>query len=280
MILGGSQYDTHGCVNTQLVNNIIVNNEAYGISHSDGDGIYDNVTIDHNLYYWNGWRSYENGGMWKPGAHISYDGSSYHYYQTLAEVQANTPWEIHGVAGDPSFWDYDPDDHDLHDGSWPDFHLTAVGANAIDNGTDSLADSLAALLEVFDVDDPHWGGAYDVGRYEAGFAMRADPYTQFVDPGGTAHYVLRLHPSDLPHTVTLTIDNPSPHLILALDPTTITSGATATLTVTDTHTGSVLVSGLWYTLPITGSGGGFTRTVSLDLLVGGGRMYLPLAIAE
>ena len=84
----------------------------------------------------------------------------------------------------------------------------------------------------------------------------------------------------MPQTVRLALESPSPYLILALDPTAITSGTTATLTVTDTHTGSVLVPGLWYTLPITGNGGGFIRTVSLDLLVGGRHTYLPLTITE
>jgi hypothetical protein len=55
----------------------------------------------------------------------------------------------------------------------------------------------------------------------------------------------------------------------------IASGAIATLTITDTHVGSSLLPGLRYSLPITGTGGGFTQTTSVNLLVGGRRVYLP-----
>ena len=55
---------------------------------------------------------YEWIGSWDP-------------YITLAEVQANTPLGRSWQEGDPALWDYDPADHDLHDGSWPDFHLTS-----------------------------------------------------------------------------------------------------------------------------------------------------------
>jgi hypothetical protein len=280
MILGGGQYDTHGSVNTQVINNIIVNNEAFGISLSYATGSYANTTIDHNLYYANGWRPYNDGGMWQAGTMVIREGGSYDPYQTVAEVQANTPWEDHGVSGDPAFWDYDPDDHDLHDGSWPNFHLTPASTNAIDGGTTVLPNSLAALLEAFDLDDHHWGMAFDVGRYEAGFAILPTPSTQTVEPGGTAHYALHLYPSSLPHNVALTAASPSPSLTLALDPLVVSSDAVVTLTITDTHTGSVLVPGLRYTVPITGTGGGFVQTTSVNLLVGGRCTYLPLVIRE
>jgi hypothetical protein len=90
---------------------------------------------------------------------------------------------------------------------------------------------------------------------------------------------LRLQPSDSPHTVALTVTSPSPSLIVTLDPMVVTSDMVATLTVADTHTGTLL-PGLWYTLPITGNGGGFTRTISVGLLVGGKRVYLPLLLRE
>ncbi len=279
MILGGGQYDTHGCVNTRVMNNVIVNNEAYGMSLSYATGHYDNMAIDYNLYHNNGWRSYESGGLWKAGAMVVREGGSWDPYQTLADVQTNTPWEDRGVAGDPVFWNYDPDDHDLHDGSWPDFHLTPASTNAIDRGTTALPDSLVTLLDTFDVDDFHWGTALDVGRYEAGFAVLATPSAQAVDPGGVAHYDLRLHPTDLPHTVTLAAASPSPLLTLVLSPTVVTSDTLVTLTVTDNHTGTLL-TGLEYTIPITATGGGFTHTASVGLLVGGVRVYLPLIMKE
>jgi hypothetical protein len=41
---------------------------------------------------------------------------------------------------------------------------------------------------------------------------------------------------------------------------------------------SPLAPGLWYTLPLTGTGSGFTQTVSVRLLVGGARVYLPVTL--
>jgi hypothetical protein len=168
---------------------------------------------------------------------------------------------------------YDLADHELHDGSWPDFHLTDASVNAIDQGTTSLPSSLAALLETFDVQDYTWGDAIDIGRYEAGFTVRPDPTARAIDVGGTARYALRLHPPNLPHTVTLTL-SPSPAgLSHALNDDVISPGEVVTLTVT--HDGSVAGRDAWHTLAITGMGGGFVRGVSVDLLVGGARVYLP-----
>jgi hypothetical protein len=275
--LGGLDSDLHGSVNTQVVDNIVVNNEGYGIVLSDADGDYGNLLLDHNLYNGNGWRAYEDGGSWKPGAMVVYRGADPNkYYPTLADIQANTPWETHGVAGDPSFWDYDPDDHDLHDGSWPDFHLTAESNNAIDRGTTALPDSLVRLLDHFEVQDPHWGQAFDIGRYEAGFGISATPAIQGMDAGGVAHYALRLVPDDLPHNVTLNATSPSPDLGITITPTVLGPGDVATLSVTDT--GSTGAAGSWYTIRVKGTGGGFTRTTSVQLIVGGKPIYLPLMV--
>jgi hypothetical protein len=97
---------------------------------------------------------------------ILHDGSSYRYLPTVIEVRDDTPWEANGVAGDPRFASYDLSDHDLHDGSWPDFRLTPASTNAIDKGTTALPASLATLLNAFGVADPHCGPAHDIGRYE------------------------------------------------------------------------------------------------------------------
>lgn len=72
----------------------------------------------------------------------------------------------------------------------------------------------------------------------------------------------------------------SPSLILGLAPSAIEPGGQATLVLTDTHTGPVLLPGLWYNIPITGTGGGSTQLVSVGLLVGGTRVYLPLIVKE
>lgn len=271
----GSGYDTHGSVDTRIINNIVVNNEAFGMTVGYATGRTQNMTIDYNLYHANGW-----GGMWRAGPmvvrQVSESGTSWEPQQTLAEVQANTPWEDHGVAGDPAFWAYAAADHDLFDGSWPDFHLTAASTNAIDRGTTTLPTSLTALLTQFGVSDPHWGSAYDIGRYEGGFVLVPAPAVQAIAPGGVASYTLSLYPPDLPHTVTLTLAGPPAGLSYAPSSNVVTPGAAITLTVS--HDGSPAGQDMWHTIPITGTGGGFVQTASARLLVGGARVYLPLTL--
>jgi hypothetical protein len=257
-------YASHGNVNTQIVNNIVVNNEGYGtlIYHAQGD--YGNFLMDHNLYYHNGWRAYEAGGMSLPGDMAIFGPNK--YYQTLAAIQANTPWEAHGVEGDPGLWDYDFANHDLFDGSRPDFHLMVDSANALDRGTTALPDSLIALLDAFGVTDFRRGRAYDVGRYEGGFAVLASPGVQFVSPGGVARYTLRLDQPDLPYKVTLTVTSPSPLLDISLSSPILTSDEVVTLTFDDSHFGSIIIPGLAYTIPITVTGGGFAETSSVRFI--------------
>ncbi|MFQ5611468.1 MAG: right-handed parallel beta-helix repeat-containing protein [Anaerolineae bacterium] len=275
--LGGIGANTQGQATTELVNNIIINNEEYGLALFDAVDLYSDITIDHNLYFGNGWGS----GLWLPGAMASFRTSALNdYYQTLAEVQANTAWEDNGQAGDPAFWTYTLADHNPTDGSWPDFHLTSASASAIDRGATSLPASLTALLAAFDVDDPQWGSAFDIGRYEGGFTLLASPAAQAVEPGGVARYALSLHPVDLPHTVNLSAASPSPDLALSLSSSLLAPGQVVTLTVTDGHAEPLPALGLWYTIPLTGDGGGFNRPAEVRLLVGGARAYLPLISRE
>jgi hypothetical protein len=101
-----------------------------------------------------------------------------------------------------------------------------------------------------------------------------------VESGSTARYSLQLFPSDLPHVVALTAASPAPSLDLLLEPMVVASDEVVTLVVTDTRTGSDLMPGLWYSIPITGTGGGFVQTTSVDLLIGGDRAFLPVLISD
>jgi hypothetical protein len=167
--LSGLEFDTHGNFNTQIANNILVNNEAYGLWLTDTGKFPSRITIDYDLYSNNGWRSYLNGGVWQPGAMIIRRANhTFAYYRTVADIQANTAWEAHGAEGDAGFIAYDLDDHDLHDGSWPDFRISAASVNVINRGTESLPASLIMLLEKFGVQDERIGPAYDIGRFELG----------------------------------------------------------------------------------------------------------------
>jgi hypothetical protein len=275
---GGSSCDDHnGSVRTQLVNNILVNNDTYGIQFvSASDDEFGNLTIDHNLYYNNGW----NGdAAWNPADIQLFQGSlPTQYFKGLSEIRSGTPWEDHGMEGEPAFFDYDLEDHDRYDASWPDFHPTVASVTVVDKGTMSLPDSLLALLDVFTLTDFRRGWAYDIGRYEGGFTVVTSPAIQFVGPGGVARYALWLHPADLPHAVTLAITNPSPLLDINVSSLVLATDEVVTLTIKDNHTEPTVLPGLLYTIPISAIGGGFEETTSVLLCVGGARAHLPLIL--
>jgi len=194
----GLGFDTHSNVNTQVVNNILVNNEADGLWFTDNGKFSDVVFIDYNLYSNNGWRPYQLGGVSQPGALIIRRAQdSYETYQTLADIQAKTSWEAHGLDGDAGFLQYDLYDHNLYDGSWPDFHVSAASSNVIDRGTESLPASLTRLLEKFGVQDHRTGSAYDIGRYELSGSEGASA-SQENSSGGTARLFLEVYGQYLP----------------------------------------------------------------------------------
>jgi hypothetical protein len=167
--ISGLEFDTHGNVNTQIANNVLVNNEAQGIWLTDTGKSSSSLVIDYNLYSNNGWRPSQSGGVSQPGALIVRRGKdAFEAYPTLAEIQSETSWEAHGVEGDAGFVQYDLSDHDLYDGSWPDFHIGSGSSNVIDRGTESLPASLSSLLEEFGIQDRQTDSAYDIGRYELG----------------------------------------------------------------------------------------------------------------
>jgi hypothetical protein len=272
----GTSDDTHGgSVNTEIVNNVIVNNEGYGIYQGTADENFGDMVIENNLYYNNGWRTYDDGGVWKPGAMTVRTPGTQKYYQTVREIQEHPyRWEANGVEGDPGFLAYDPSDHELTVAHWPDFHLTPASDKAIDQGAE-LPDSLTALLGTFGVEDPRWGSGWDVGAYEGSFVVSVSPPTQNVEPGETAFYSLLVQSvGEFTAPVTLDADSPDPRFKLVLSPDVVTSDGEVTLTVTDTQGGG----GGPYSIPVVAAGGGFTRTTTVGLWVGGSEVYLPLAI--
>ncbi|MFP4345221.1 MAG: hypothetical protein ACLFU8_11055 [Anaerolineales bacterium] len=275
----GTEEDSHGgSVNTQILNNIIVGNEGYGIYQCTADENFGNLSIDHNLYYNNGWRPYEDGGVWQAGAmavriYAPEEREEQKYYPTLADIQDHPAgWEAHGRAGDPQFRQYDPHDHDLHDGSWPDFHLTPASETALNRGG-NLPASLTALLDKFGIADPVWGAAYDIGRYEGSFTVSVSPPTRKIEVGETATYTIAVASlGGFASEVTLAATNPDPRFQLSLDPTVVTVDSESPLVLTDGGG----ASNLWYQIPITATGGGFTQTLEVRLLIGGSQVYLPL----
>jgi hypothetical protein len=113
------------------------------------------------------------------------------------------------------------------------------------------------------------------------FVLNVVPPARVIGRGSVATYTVDVRSVGVfTHTVTLSAVNPPPDLKLTLAPTAISPPGRATLTVTDTHTGTALMPGLWYRIPITGTGGGLVKRTSAGLLVGGARFYLPLIVRQ
>jgi len=277
---GGESYDTHGSYNTQLINNIVVNSEGYGIFLGDADGELANFNTDHTLYFNNGWRPYEEGGLQNPGNLVIAAPVSNPYFPTLADIQAGTPWESHGIEGDPAFRSYDINDHDPYDHSWPNFHLTSSSTNAMNHGTTDLPETIKLLLKKLGVLDIQLGTAYDIGRYETGFLIRPNPIANAIERGGTTQFQINLHPSDVQFPVTVQAFSPSPNLLVSLDNNFVTPTSPSTLTVTDIQAESSNTPGLWYSIEINGEGEDFRDETQVYLLVNGERFYFPAVIRK
>ncbi len=130
-----------------------------------------------------------------------------------------------------------------------------------------------------------WGtgrGGYKrtgVSAAEEVFTLGLKSSMQAIDPSDVAVYTITVRPaSGFNGQVTLAATNPDPSLILNLSASTVTPPDSVTLTLTDTHPTGPLLPGLFYTVPITATGGGITRTTKVSLLVGGTRAYLPMIL--
>jgi hypothetical protein len=120
-----------------------------------------------------------------------------------------------------------------------------------------------------------WLQAY-AAEVEEGFAIVPEPPVQVIDPGDSAEYTIEIRPfGGFAHDVELSITDPC-SLTLTLSPTLAIPLEQVILTLTDGHVDPELVPGLWCQIPITGTGGSYTDTVNLDLLIGGLRAYFPL----
>ncbi len=273
------EHDSHGgCVNTQIVNNIIATSEGYGIYQCTGCAAgedFGNTFIDHNLYFNTGWRPYEDGGVWQPGAMAVRTPGGQHYYPTVADIRGHPyGWEARGREGDPHFAHYDPDDRDPTSGARPDFRLTPSSTLVVGHGAE-LPPSLTALLSQFGVEDPQWGEAWDIGRYERGFGLAVEPALQTIQSGGTVSYgVLVESVGEFASAVTVEAESDHPCLAVSLDRSRATEDTWLNLTVADEG----CPAGEFYQVDLTAHGGGFTRRASVGLLLDGSQVYLPLIL--
>jgi len=110
------------------------------------------------------------------------------------------------------------------------------------------------------------------------FTLSVNPAMKHIAAGEESIHTIQIQYNDsFTHPITLTTSPPA-GLNANLAPTQIISpGGTATLTLTDTHSSS-FTTGLWYTVPITVTGGGITRTTEVNLLLNGQEVYLPLVM--
>jgi len=157
-IWNSKDLDTQKSVNTQIINNLLINNEDYGIEHSIAADDTQSL-IDHNLYYANGW-----GERFKAGAMTLVRGDT---YEQLADIQANTVWEAHGLSEAPAFFSYNYQaQRQRGDDSVLDFGLKR-GSAAIEQGTAELPASLPALLADFNLQPVlKQGTVWDIGPFE------------------------------------------------------------------------------------------------------------------
>jgi parallel beta-helix repeat protein len=309
---GGSGINMDGVTHSLIRNNLLYDNHASGISIyqiDGGSGSHDNRVLNntiimpdngrwainipdydhenpvgspnsHNelfnniVYNYDDWR----GGITvAPSAFTGFE-SDYNVVMdrfstnggdtriTLAQWQA-LGYDAHSILATPAelFVDVSADD----------YHLKA-GSPAINAGTllGDVTDDLEGNSRP--VGPTHDAGAYEYQAY--GFDLAASPSVHVIVPGEVATTTLSIQPTGgFTATVALTATSPSPDLALDLNPTAVDPPGQALLTVTDTHTGPLL-PGVWYTIPITATGGGVTQTTDVQLLVGGTRTYLPVVL--
>jgi hypothetical protein len=309
---GGSGINMDGVTHSIVRNNLLYDNHASGISIyqiDGGSGSHDNRVLNntiimpdngrwainipdydhenpvgspnsHNklfnniVYNYDDWR----GGInVEPSAFAGFE-SDYNVVMdrfstnggdtriTLAQWQA-LGYDAHSILATPAelFVDVSADD----------YHLKA-GSPAINAGM-----PLGDVTDDLDGNPRPVGPTHDAGAYEYqeyGFDLAASPSVHVVAPGEIATTTLSIQPTGgFTATVALTATSLSPDLVLGLNPTAVDPPGQAWLTITDTHTGPLL-PGVWYTIPITATGGGVTQTTDVQLLVGGTRTYLPIVL--
>ncbi|MEI2613358.1 MAG: VCBS repeat-containing protein [Candidatus Promineifilaceae bacterium] len=104
-------------------------------------------------------------------------------------------------------------------------------------------------------------------------ALTVSPLGQAIEAGEQAQFTL-----DLIGTVAtpITLDvAAATDLLVNLSANNVSLPATVTLTLTDTHPPGPMFPGLWYTIGIDANGGGEQVSTSIQLLVGGYRLFTP-----
>jgi hypothetical protein len=184
-----------------------------------------------------------------------WDGLPDRHLNTLAELRTATGQELHGFNVTPGF----------ANASTGDYTLAAPSA-LIDKG-----------IYLPGINAGYAGAAPDLGAFEYqgyGFTLKATPATRAIRPGETTSFAVNVQPiGSFTTTVALTATRPLSDLIINLAPLSITPPDTATLIITSSLS---ISTPTWYTIPVTATSSGLTQTISLNLLVGGVPVYLPV----
>ncbi len=110
------------------------------------------------------------------------------------------------------------------------------------------------------------------------YTLRAAPPAQAIQPGSTAVYRIILgSQSGFNGAVGLSAGSASPGLDVQLASASGAPPAEVALTVTDTDSGRPALPGSWHTVRVEADGAQRDRAVEVQLLIGGTRVYLPLA---
>ena len=119
----------------------------------------------------------------------------------------------------------------------------------------------------------------DIGAYEYVISqLEANPSSQSVFPGGVATYQIQILSSDaINQPLNLVATESYPDISVSLSQPTILPGQTATLTVTDSRSGT-LSPGVWHTISLTGTNSNLSLETEVTLLVGGERTFLPVIL--
>ena len=119
------------------------------------------------------------------------------------------------------------------------------------------------------------------GQVLTDFTLNAAPSARAIDPGGSTSYQLQTAVRGYwTGPVTVTSSSPSPSVTIGLNGSIAAAvmpvPGSITLIVTDTH--PIGSPPIWYSIPITATGGGVTQVTQAGLLVGGARVYLPVTL--
>ena len=147
----------------------------------------------------------------------------------------------------------------------------SAGSPAIDNGAAGClaTDQRGELRE----------NQCDIGAYEY-YApqLRISPGSQAIFPGGVTTYNIQVVSSDpVNQPLNLVATESYPDISVSLSQPSLLPGQTATLTVTDSRSGT-LSPGVWHTVSLTGTNSNLTLEGEVTLLVGGERTFLPVVL--